>query len=550
MRKFLFIFIAVLLIGVMVLSGCSKSTPTTSQLPPTSKTPSATPTATTPPAPSPVSGGTLRIIGGAIPKDIGYPPEYAPNDSFQELPVLERLCQWGDNKGNLVPILATSWDVDPTAKTITWHIRQGVKFTDGTLLNAQAVDWNLQLETTTSAISGGQFIQSTEVKDDYTLVMHLSQFNWVMVEDYGLLQALSPTAFLTAGGTIPSGSDNATEIAWARSHVVGTGPFTVSDWVRDDHITWVKNPNYWQPGKPYLDSITMKAITDTTVASASLQAGEADEWMDTSSVNDILTLETKGFKTVQGPGYFNLLLMSDVDTASPLNNIKVREAIEYAIDRPTMAQTLGQGLFEPLTQMTCSTSPAYIPGYDPRPYNVATAKQLLSDAGYPNGLTMKILGASGGNTNDVMALFKYDLGLVGITVEPDIADLGRYFGAIFGGAKGGWDGLCFTASGINPDASDLYVHFGPNPMTFATPNILKTDTFTQLCNAGLDPSITNAAQAMPKMQAAFKQCEEDCLFIPIFRSYEATVVWPYVHTDYPAIHGIIWHPAEDWMEKH
>jgi len=57
---------------------------------------------------------------------------------------------------------------------------------------------------------------------------------------------------------------------------------------------------------------------------------------------------------------------------------------------------------------------------------------------FENGFTMKILGASGGSTNDIMALFKYDLSLVNITLEPDIADLGRYFGAIFGGAKGGW----------------------------------------------------------------------------------------------------------------
>jgi peptide/nickel transport system substrate-binding protein len=378
----------------------------------------------------------------------------------------------------------------------------------------------------------------------------MKSFDWQTVQNLGLTQPISPKSYLTAGGTIPSGSDDAKSVEWARANAVGTGAFTVSEWVRDDHITFVKNPNYWQPGKPYLDKIIMTAIPDPMVASAKLQAGEADMWADTGSVNDVLQLKKMNFKFIQGPGYFNVILFSDVDLASPLHDIKVREAIEYAIDRPTIAQTLGQGLFEPFTQLASNTWPGYVKGYDPRPFNTEKAKQLLKDAGYPTGITLKILGASGGNTNDVMALFKYDLGLAGITIEPDIADLGRYFGAIFGRDKGGWDGLCFTASGINPDASDLFVHYGPNPMTFGTPNLYKSQAFIDLCNQAIDPKYSSAAEAMPKIQAAVKQAGEDCLFLPLWRSYEASVVWPYVHTEYPKIHGIIWHPENDWMDAH
>ncbi len=537
MKKLLFFLLALTLIGTLILSGCGKTTTTPGA--------SATPTAG-----KPVQGGTLRIIAGAIPKDLGYGPEKAPSDSFLMLPVLEHLCEWGPNGGTLVPVLATSWETSQTAKTITWHLRKGVKFTDNTPFNAEAVRWNVQLAIDNRSGTGTNLIDSLEVKDDNTLIMHMKSFDWQTVQNLGLTQCISPTSYLTAGGTIPSGSNNDKSKEWARANAVGTGPFTVSEWVRDDHITFVKNPNYWQPGKPYLDKIIMRAITDPTVASASLQAGEADEWMDTSSMTNILALQAKGFKLVQGPGMFNVMLFSDVDPNSPLNNIKVREAIEYAIDRPTIAQTIGQGLFEPLTQMASNTWPGYVPGYNPRPFNTQKAKDLLKEAGLPNGFTIKILGASGGNTNDVMALFVYDLGLAGITVEPDIADLGRYFGALFGGAKGGWEGLCYTASGINPDASDLFVHYGPNPMTFATPNIWKSDAFVKLCNEAIDPKYTSSAEAMPKIKAAIQQAGEDCLFIPLWRSYEATIVYPYVHTDYPKIHGIIWSSADDWMEAH
>jgi len=543
MKKLLFFVLALTLAGILVLAGCGEPTST--------PTPGQTPSPT---AGQPVKGGTLRLIAGAIPKNIGYPPEKAPNDTFQMAPAVERLCEWGSTNGELAPVLATSWDSDHAANTITYHLRKGVKFSDGTDLNAEAVRWNVQLQIDNRSGQGTNLVESMEVKDDYTLVMHMKSFDWQTVQQLGLTQPISPTAFMTAGGTLSADdtTDEAKEArkAWARANIVGTGAFTVSEFVRDDHITFVKNPNYWQKGKPYLDKIIMMAIPDPMVASAKLQAGEADMWADTSSMNDILQLKDKNFKLIQGPGMFQVMLFSDVDPNSPLSNVKVRQAISYALDRPTIAQTLGQGYYEALSQMAPKGSPGYVQGYDPYPYNVEKAKQLLEEAGYKNGFTLKILGGAMGNTNDAMALFVYQLGLVGITVEPDVADLGRYFNALFGGDKGGWDGLCYTASGINPDGSDLYTHYGPNPLTFRTPNIYKSEAFVDLCNAATDPKYNNAAEAASAIQAADKQAIEDALYIPLFKTYEASVVWPYVHTQYPIIHGIIWHPENEWMDAH
>jgi peptide/nickel transport system substrate-binding protein len=546
-NRILYVFLAVALAGMLILSSCSKAATTTPSAQPT--TTSIQPTTTTAPTPTIKQGGTLRIIAGSIPKDIGYSPEKAPNDNYQMLPVLEHLCEWGPDHGKLVPVLAESWEADHTANTITWHLKKGVKFTDGTPFNAEAVRWNVQLQMDNNRGAGINQIASLEVKDDSTLVMHMKTFDWQTVSSLGLVQPISPTSFLTAGGTIPSGSSNQTSVDWARSHAIGTGPFTLQEWARDDHITFVKNPNYWDTPKPYLDKIILTAIADPTVASAKLQAGEADMWADTSSINDLKDLGGKGYTLVNGPGYFSVMLFSDVDTSSPLNNIMVRQAIEYAIDRPTIAQTLGQGLYEPLTQMATKDAPGYNPGYNPRPYSVDKAKELLSKAGFGSGFTIKILGVTGGNINDAMALFIYDLGLVGITVQPDIADMGRYAGALFN-AKGNWDGLCFTGSGINPDGSDLFTHYGPNPLTFRSPNMIKTDAFKQLCNAALDSKYDSAATAATALQAAVKQADEDCLFIPLWKTPDASIVAKYVHTEYPKIHGVVWKPGNDWMDTH
>jgi peptide/nickel transport system substrate-binding protein len=567
MKKYiLFLILALVLTCVTVFISCGGSTTTTSTATsttpkPTSTAPAATTTApaatsTAPAATSkttaagqPVSGGTLRVISSAIPKNLGYTPEKAPSDNFYMLPAIEHLCEWGPDGGKLVPVLATSWESDHTANTITWHFRQGVKFTDGTPFNADAVRWNMQLGIDAKTLTNYKNIDSLEVKDNYTLVMHMKSFDWQSVQNYGLVSPISPTSFLTAGGTIPSGSNNETSKAWARAHAVGTGPFTVSEWVRDDHITFVKNPNYWQPGKPYLDKIILRMITDPAVADASLEAGEADIWNDTSSVQYIKNLQSKGFKLNWGPGMFNVLLMSSANKNNPLSDVKVRQAIEYALDRPTIAQTLGQGLYEPLTQMAPKVSPAYVQGYDPRPFNTDKAKQLLAGAGYPNGLKMKMLGSSGGSINDVMALFVHYLGLANITITPDIADLGRYFGALFNNGPG-WDDICFTASGINPDASDIFVHYGPSPMTFRTTNMYKSDAYVNYCNQAISAQYASATDAKSQIQAAVKQAGEDCLFIPLWRSCEAGIMMPYVHTEYPKIHGVIWDPADDWMDKH
>jgi peptide/nickel transport system substrate-binding protein len=547
MKKLVYVILGTILIFSLVLSSCGNSSTTTTTKPTTQTTSTAT-------TPAITKGGTLRIIAGSIPKDLGYSPEKAPSDSFQMIPVLEHLCEWGSTSGELVGVLATSWEADHVANTITWHLRQGVKFSDGEPFNAEAVRWNVQLAIDNRSGTGTNLIASMVVKDDYTLVMNMKSFDWQTVQNLGLTQAISPKSFMTAGGSL-SATDTSEEAVearkvWARANCIGTGAFTVKDWVRDDHISFVKNPNYWQAGKPYLDSIIMTAIADSTVANAKLQAGEADMWADTSSMNDIVQLKEKNFKLVEGPGMFMVMLFSDVDENSPLHIKEVRQAITYALDRKTIADTLGQGMYEALTQMAPMKSPGYNQGYDPYPYNVDKAKQLLKAAGFESGFKLKILGSSGSATNDAMALFQYDLGLVNITVEPDIADLGRYFGALFGGAKGGWDGLCYTASGINPDGSDLFVHYGPNPMTFATPNIFKSDAYKNLCNAAIDIKYNNAVDAAPAIKAALKQADEDALFIPLWRTYEASVVWAYVHTEYPNIHGIIWHPENDWMGVH
>jgi peptide/nickel transport system substrate-binding protein len=545
--KMVLIPISLLILMALLIVGCStktSTTTTTTAATSTTTTTAATTTKTTTTAPTtaaPVTGGNLRIVAPSFASDLGYPPAMAPADSIQMQPILERLCYWLPD-GSQTGLLAASWDITPTS--LTWHLRQGVKFTDGTDFNAESLKWNYQLAIDTKRMTDVASLKSMEVLDTYTLRLNVTQYNQMMLTNYGWGQQISPTAYLTAGGTIPSGSDNQKSIDWARLNPVGTGPFMLGGYTRDTVIKYVKNPNYWQKGYPYLDSMELRLIPDVMTAAATMEAGQADMWIDAANVTSILGLESKGIVSNWGPGMFNLILYNSTSADSPTSKIGVRQAIETAINRPALADMLGSGKYEALTQMAPQKMPGYVAGFNPYPYDPAKAKQLLADAGYPNGFKTKMMITSGGT--DAAAGIKAYLAAVGIDVTIDIADLGRYFGEVFG--TGYTDDMVLSASGINPDGTDLFVHFARNPMTFRTANIYKSPAYLDLCDKAL--YATDTATSIGFIKQAVKQAGVDALFTPLYRSVDNAELQKYVHSDYFMIHGATWTPWDDWMDKH
>jgi peptide/nickel transport system substrate-binding protein len=479
----------------------------------------------------PMKGGVLKAIRGAFPKVLGYPPEQNPTDTMFALPYGERLSEW-DEKGNLIPVLAESWKADPSSKTIIYHLRKGVKFHDGTPFNAEACRWNLQLGKETGRLTDGQFVKSIDVVDEYTLRLTCTEYSSVSLLNYGWLQQYSPTAFNTRGKE------------WVRTHAVGTGPFKLVDFQRDTLIKYERNNDYWRKGLPFLDGMEVRFVPDPMTATMMMEAKEADVWQDVAAVRQVLDLENRGFRVNWGPGMLWALLPSSAkDPKSPYAQKKVREAVEYAIDRPAVAKMLGFGKYEALTQIVPSFSPAYNANFNPRPYNPEKAKQLLAEAGYPNGFDTKLLVLDT-SRDEAVALQGY-LNAVGIRVTVDFADMGRYFSAIFSPA--GWTDLVLSASGINPDGTDLFTHFGPRPMTYRFGYIAKSPEFLAACEKALrtyEPAALKGA-----LQQAIRQASDDAMVIPVWRSAQATVMAGYAHTDYTKIHNVTWYSYNDWMEK-
>jgi len=490
-----------------------------------------------PPPANAVRGGIARWIRPTFPKNLGYPPEWAPADSIFALPVMERLMDW-DAKGNLIPWLAESWEVDPQKAIITYHLRKGVKFHDGTPFNAAAVKWNYQLGLDTKTGVELEFIKSMDVVDEYTLRMNCSEINAWTVYVYGFRQFISPNAFESHGGLKGGG------IEWARQNGVGTGPFKVVEFKRDSFMRYEKNKDYWRKGYPLLDGYEDRMVPDPVTASMMMESKEADFWGDVGNTKQILDLEQKGFKVNWGPGMFWALLPANAkDPKSPLANKKVREAIEYALDRPAIAKSIGFGKYEPMSQLVPSTSEVYIKGFEPRPYNPEKARQLLAEAGYPNGVDIKLWAID--TQRDAATAIQTYLGVVGIRINVDLCDMGRYFAAVFSPA--GWTDLILAASGINPNSDDVYVHFGPKPWTYRWGFIWKSPEYLAAAEKAMktfDPAGFKSAT-----QGVIRLAAEDAMIVPLWRSAQAGVMQPWMHTDFVKIHSIVHWSHQDWMEK-
>jgi peptide/nickel transport system substrate-binding protein len=531
--KKLFIILALVVLLVTAVAGCAKEATTT----PTAS-PTASPTSTgTMPAPStagPQYGGTLRVIRNYGVTNVGYPPNDGGMEKGQD--VTRRLINW-DAKGNVVPDLAESWDEDPVNNTLTWHLRKGVTFVDGTTFNAEAAVWNTQRLIDVKRLTEADKIKSLEVIDDYTYKMNLTQLNSQMVINYGWVDMYSPTAIETNGEE------------WAKTHPIGVGPFTLADWAPDNFVNLKKYDNYYVQGTPYLDGVNFRVIPDPVSASAMMEAGQADLWFDVPT-KFAVDLENKGFKVNWAvTGFFWGLFANTANPDSIWNDKRLREALEYAIDRPGMAKALGYGKFEALTQIAPKDSTGYNPGYDPRPYNPDKAKALLAEAGYPDGLQTTLLCTA--TSQDYATAIQANLAAVGIDAKIDLADFARYNSMFMSGFFGGegFPDLAVGMTGIDlPFATGLLRHFGPTPMTgILSINGAKSPEFLALCEQIYNTYDPNELTKVT--QEAVKQVSEDALVVPLLKTPWASVMQPNVHDDSNTAHNVVWNINQSWIEQ-
>jgi peptide/nickel transport system substrate-binding protein len=372
----------------------------------------ASPTASTTTGAQPQTGGTWKVIIKSTTVRFGYPPAIAGADKDYAPPFFDFLLSIGDD-GKYKPELAQSWDTSADGKSITFKLRQGVKFHDGSDFNAQAVKSNLDnlIPPQSKLISG---ITSVVVIDDYTVKINLSAYNNLIL--YQL--AVNPVCYMYSPTALQKNGKD-----WARTNPVGTGPFMLKEHQPNISLTLVKNPNYWQKGLPYLDGIKISQVMDSVTQIMTFKAGQADAIYDVTQ-SGAAQLRDAGYTFLVAPGNLNTMTF-DTANSKYFSNPKVREAMEYAIDKEAICSGPGQGFYVPVYQTVTSASPDYNPTCPPRKYDPEKAKKLLTEAGYPNGFSFRFFFPDTTWKDGIVAI-QSNLDQVGIKMEINIMNRAQF----------------------------------------------------------------------------------------------------------------------------
>jgi peptide/nickel transport system substrate-binding protein len=293
--------------------------------------------------------------------------------------VFEGLVQFAAD-GSVLPKLAASWDVSDDGLSYTFHLLHGVRFHDGTAFDAAIAKFSLDRAWGPRSVNPQKSrlskIRAVEVIDPDTLRIVLEQ------RSGGLLQSLAWGAFVMVSPL--SAADNAVR-------PIGTGLFRFSGWRRGDSITLVRNPDY--RGKAAaLEQATFKFISDPTAAYAALMAGDVDAFSNYPAPESFPQFAADPrFAVFVGTTEMETVLALN-ERVPPLDNLLVRRAISYALDRRAIIDGAMYGYGTPIGSHFPPHNPAYVDLTGVYPHDIAKAKALLAAAGYPRGfsLTLKL----------------------------------------------------------------------------------------------------------------------------------------------------------------
>ncbi len=403
-KKSLAIILATLMLAA-ALSACSGGKVTEASTQPSSES-------------TPVMGGDLTV-GISQDLDDTLDPHTMVSAGTREVlfNVFEGLVKT-DTKGNTIPAVASEYKINDTGDTFTFTLRDGVKFHNGNAVTAKDVVYSISraagLETGKPLIDGFGAVVSVEATDDKTVVVKLKEPN---IEFLALFTA----------AIIPDGNDPAAE-------VIGTGPFKFVSRSPQENIIIQKFDGYW--GAPaYVDKVTYKIIDKAETLVLSLKAGSLDlvAHLTSAQVNEL----GEGFTVVEGT--MNLVQAVYLNNSvEPFNNIKVRQALSYAIDRQEIMQYLADG-------RGAATGSSMYPAFEKyfRPelvdyytYDVEKAKKLLADAGYPDGFDMDITVPSNYQPHvDTATVIAEQLKKIGVNVNIKSVDWETWLNKVYLGRE-------------------------------------------------------------------------------------------------------------------
>lgn len=320
---------------------------------------------------------------------------------------------WYDFNGNILPRLVVSWK---NLSDTEWELklREGVTFHNGEPWNAEAFIWNwtrkLDSGEPRHARMEGLAEFKAEVIDEYTVKVTTKEPRAMFVgEMYNFF--IVPPKYIEEVGD-----------AAFLEKPVGTGPFKFVEWVKGDHLTLEANPDYWG-GAPKIKTLVFKPIPEVATRIAALQADEVDmighvppDQADAVASDPNLTLVDA---PINGVVYIQLFPESPEGGGEPLNDQRVRQALNYAVNRDQIIEYILGGYGEARAGIISSEALGFDPDLEPYPYDPDKAKELLAEAGYPDGFSIGFDMSSLGVAGDLQVLEAViaDWAEVGINVK-------------------------------------------------------------------------------------------------------------------------------------
>jgi peptide/nickel transport system substrate-binding protein len=363
--------------------------------------------------PQPKTGGTLQVGLNTDVVTLEPLKSTALVDREVMLNIYDTLVTT-DAKNNILPDLATSWSF-PSPTQVVFTLRSDVTFQDGTPFNADAVVTNINRILTTASsprhselvtVSSVQAVDPTHVQ--FNLTKPFAPLLATLSDRAGMI--LSPTAIQSLGTQLANSPTNA-----------GSGPFMFSTWVKGDHLTIVRNPKYWQKDKnskalPYLDGVNYRPITDGTVMFNNLQTSTINVAMtlDPTNVPAVKSNPNLVYKQIPGLSFFGFLLNTK---APPLDNVHVRRAISFAVNRQEILTSVLQNIGVVSQGPLSPTSWAYSASIAPYSHDLTQAQSELQQAGISNPkFTLLVPSGSPLNTQEAEFL-QQELQAANITMD-------------------------------------------------------------------------------------------------------------------------------------
>jgi peptide/nickel transport system substrate-binding protein len=366
---------------------------------------------------SPQKGGDVVFArtGDLIADD---PTAIADNLSiWVEEQIFQTLYTVNDNGLGVHPTLATKYTLSADRLTWTFSLRPGVTFSDGKPLTAQDVAFSLNRARKSTHGLGyiDSAISSVTAQGSSTVIVK-TKYPWAP-----LLADLS----LFTNGIYPANFGGKSETAFFQ-HPIGTGPFMFESWTKGQSFKVVRNPSYWEAGKPYLDSVTFTSVPDDNTRLLQLQGGQCQIAMS-PPFSSVQTLKAKpGIVVKLFPSTrVDMVLLNE--QYAPLKDVHVRRAINYAIDRTALVKAILFGNGQPANSYMPPTLIYYDSSLPQQVLDLTKAKQELAASGYPKGFKLEFL--TDNLTGDMAAaqIVQQALQPLGITVSIRTIDVNQIF---------------------------------------------------------------------------------------------------------------------------